>query len=113
MFTISQIRWHCETQDKLEYVCFYEIGCDNEVDEIELMQWTGLQDNASNDVYEGDILKIDNFETEIGYVRFDCGSFYVEGVETEYCGISHFTECPDYKVSIIGNIYENPELMNG
>lgn len=75
------------------------------LDEIELMQWTGLQDKNGKDIYEGDILKIEDpdLEIEVGQVRFSDGGFWVDGVGTEYCNVCH--------VEIIGNIYEHSELL--
>lgn len=75
--------------------------------EVYLMQFTGLLDKNGKEIYEGDILSIDNSNTEVCFYN---GSFvvkdYFEGRPYDY--LSHFDELD---IKIIGNIYENPELL--
>ena len=95
-----------------------------------LMQFTGLHDDKQGkEIYEGDILTYDHVETdttdwlskglcyndlpkkkfidEIGDVFWDVDGFWVRwqtsDVNCTLCGIEN--------VKIIGNIYENPELL--
>ena len=72
---------------------------------FELMQYTGIKDANGIEVYEGDVLKDHN---EYWEVRFFDGAFWVASIrgnaESELlCG-------NDY-MEIIGNRYENPELL--
>ena len=79
---------------------------------VELMQYTGLKDKNGKDIYEGDIL------TDFG----DAGPLYVE-FSTEHAGFVFMDKFdngpPSYTpkeisyeyFEIIGNIYENPELL--
>lgn len=74
------------------------------------MQFTGLLDKNGLPIFEGDILK--SSYTEYGHkVIFENGGFKIK--HSERC-------CPPYRTSlseaegwqvIIGNIYENPELL--
>lgn len=77
-------------------------------EEIELMQWTGLQDNRGVDIYEGDIISND---WDSGYVY--CAVKW--NAEEAYWYVQHLGEGTDmlYEMNekVIGNIYENPELM--
>jgi hypothetical protein len=71
-------------------------------------QYTGLKDKTGKEIYEGDFVKVKdslNGETFQGYISFDCGSFIIK---SSY--ISHY-RWVDYSCEIIGNIYENPELL--
>lgn len=67
-----------------------------------IQNFTGLQDNMGTDIYEGDILT--NIFGLKDYVSFQCGCFILKknyGTLFEY----------NKKASIIGNIFENPELL--
>jgi len=75
--------------------------------EFELMQFTNLHDKKGNEIYEGDVLQT---RSGIGYMVFDnCGyAIKSPGSEAVDCEFSAFyLEC-----EIIGNIYENPELIS-
>lgn len=72
-----------------------------------LMQYTGLKDKNGKEIYEGDVLQT---RSGIGYMVFDnCGyaikSPGSEAVDYEFSAF--YLEC-----EIIGNMYENPELLN-
>lgn len=84
------------------------------MDEIELMQSTGLVDREGVEIYEGDIVKIpDDYKIfgknagEMCKVIFDSGCFRLK---TSYGRGRGFWFEDDSTVTIIGNIYENPEL---
>lgn len=64
-------------------------------------QYTGLTDKNGRKIFEGDILKIP--EKKNHNVKFEYGQFYV-GIN---CPIAYIrTEC-----EVIGNIFDNPELI--
>ena len=72
-----------------------------------LMQFTGLHDRNGKEIYEGDILQYtDNFNRPItGVVQYLGNGFWIEEKdETHYM--------PNDR-EVIGNIYENPELIGG
>lgn len=89
----------------------------------EFMQYTGLHDENGKEIYEGDIIEfsydmfVGNFNTFVakGKVIFEEGAFYVEIFENE-----RTTEGEAYllysinldTIEVIGNIYENKELLN-
>ena len=69
---------------------------------LEVMQFTGLLDKSGKEIYEGDILTQPHWKPENNYTVEIPKCFYDF---EEYMGAD---EC-----IIIGNIYENPELLNG
>lgn len=71
---------------------------------------TGLQDKNGKTYYEGDLVKWDN---EIFQVKFDRYQFVLEGFyEPRQDVPSDFFSEGAYKDSeIVGNIYENPNLL--
>ena len=94
-------------------------------DDVELMQYTGLNDKNGKEIYEGDIVKIYGHcfdfgfkQEEIGQIKFIHGAFgfYREKSKNEYCFNNLETEEAygelDY-YEVIGNIYDNPELLGG
>ena len=67
-----------------------------------LMQYTGLKDKNGKEIYEGDILKWDASEW---------GTEYNEAVKWDFGLLaSREHDWPQF-CEIIGNIYENPELL--
>ena len=81
-------------------------------EDIELMQYTGLKDKNGVEIYEGEIIKAKGYPAiEVIYNKDDC-SFRMK---VQYIGwfdlliLSH-NKTPHLEV--IGNIYENKELLN-
>jgi uncharacterized phage protein (TIGR01671 family) len=73
-----------------------------------LMQYTGLKDKNGKEIYEGDIIKVRRFME----------SDYVTTVEYRDGMYWHLFETEDYEIvsvayrcEVIGNKYENPELL--
>jgi uncharacterized phage protein (TIGR01671 family) len=83
-----------------------------------LMQYTGLKDKNGKEIYEGDICKVidPNGEDEIQYiVEWHPSSGYVYEPEEGYGEFDltsvGFAMDMEYAFEVIGNIYENPELL--
>ena len=84
---------------------------ESEPEDLVFMQYTGCEDRKGQGIYEGDIIK--EYTTEDEY-------FLTEVIYTKGCFMGkepgYDPEYPIYDFSggeVIGNIYENPELLGG
>lgn len=74
----------------------------------EVMQFTGLKDKNGKEIYEGDIVRLEQWEPEIYEVVFNRGGFCFRHSDTDvFYHDAKYIE----KGEVIGNIYENPELL--
>lgn len=83
------------------------------VDTDKLFQCTGLRDNTDKLIFEGDIVK---FSSIYGHGIFkikwsdELSTFGYEDDETNFSELGRLYQEAAY-VEVIGNIYENPELL--
>ena len=75
---------------------------------IELMQYTGLKDKNNKEIYEGDIVTLHNSKYKVIFLNEEA-RFVLRDDEFEY--EIPFTNNNNKRMEIIGNIYENPELL--
>lgn len=99
-----------EESDKSHYVLDYEDGI-----EAEILQYTGLKDKNGKEIYEGDILINTNksklnlgIENQKYLIVYRALGF---GLKPLFKGMALKFNYTD--LELIGNIYENPELLEG
>ena len=80
-------------------------------DEIELMQSTGLHDKNGKEVFVGDIIKCTRGCPHEVYLEKEYGGKYIGGMPAVYLkGIKEGYAWTGAE-EILGNIYENPEML--
>lgn len=117
LFRGKRVKKYCETQDWTYGVsffdhegdCVFKTACSELVVNPETVgQYTGLTDKNGKEIFEGDICKHrSDYSGEyiISVVAYEDGEFLaMVGNNSAFC-LSD-------KLEVIGNIHDNPELLN-
>lgn len=124
----GSVQYFGNEQGELEIGRLEEIdtgcGIDTKFTTFSLMQWTGLKDKNGREIYEGDLVEFYDFWDEItgghaegksrvGKVEYIGTGFFVTDIkDEEYESDLFLLKINDDELEVIGNIYENPELLS-
>jgi hypothetical protein len=87
-----------------------EKDCVFKTEDVVLMQYTGLKDRNGKEIYEGDIVKWDS--VGLGVIGWlSCGFSHDQRNKRSPIGVNHLHPNYTEEYEVIGNIYENPELL--
>ena len=88
-----------------------QTGVDSHISGVNLMQYTGLKDKNGVEIYEGDVVEVDGVLNEV-YWQGQHAGFWVREVpkQTEFYKSLNMIYISS-QGEVIGNIYENPDLL--
>ena len=108
--------YECMSEHSSLYGQSYGFGGFKLVDESTICQCTGLRDKNGKLIWENDIVGFwDTYSTENGQAEMDCIGKVVWDDETISFQVTNRLSAESYEVldecSVIGNIFDNPELL--
>ena len=115
MCKVKRIRFNDEENITTVFVVGKTSGSNAYLKDVKLMQSTGLKDNKGKEIFEGDILACETDDEVINVNVFwdeEHALFMFESKKyNERELLAELVEDNTYPFEIIGNIYENPELL--
>lgn len=133
--------WDKKNNEMLSHNTLFNLDCSNEYPflglldghynhfldkyHVEITQYTGLKDKGGKEIYEDDIVKVNDFMEHIGIIKFgkhksndmsnsyECGNlgFYIEFNDEYHLLRQDIYFWSGLGIEVMGNIYENLELL--
>jgi hypothetical protein len=78
-----------------------------DINDVDLLQYTGLKDRNGTEIYEGDVMK--DYDGKLLEVISGDSGFYFKGDAGWYDSFGNLAD----SFEVVGNKYQNPELVEG
>ncbi|BDR81041.1 YopX family protein [Clostridium tetani] len=112
-FRAWDISPYYDEEDKKHEMIYFNLEETRIIENLSLesvvMQYTGLKDKTGKEIYDGDIYHMGDKNIRYVVVWNDTRLIGKQLGSNSYAGLSYWQD----KIEIIGNIYENPELLEG
>lgn len=113
MFEVYGIGKDFVTENTLDGVDHgHNAFCDDDMNFIEIMQYTELKDKNGKEIYEGDIVFAKHWTPSHFVIKYIeggfCGTFKGARIPTD---INLFYDSSGCAIQLVGNIFEHPELI--
>jgi hypothetical protein len=96
--------------EELGIMCYCELssaGNYQNMSSVPLMQYTGLKDKNGKEIYEGDIVSY-GLDEHPCVIEFKYACFYISSTDNIDHHLGYYRV---YNIEVVGNIYENPDLI--
>jgi uncharacterized phage protein (TIGR01671 family) len=108
VWSFGQKRWVEKQSSVIKFSC--ELNEVFDTKEYEFQQYTGLEDKNGKEIYEGDILELVNEANQASRICEVVFEYYSWRFKNDNDS-KPFANPDRFKLEIIGNIFENPELL--
>lgn len=84
-----------------------ELAIERKLEDLKLIQFTGLLDKNGKEIFEGDVIETETAFGKHRHLVRDCPDAWLDFASDMLGGITKNA------YTVIGNIYEHPELLKG